>query len=299
MNLSHLETFLHVAKTLSFSQTAEKMAVSRGLVSRHIKALEGELQCVLFHRTTRSVALTEAGTALYDTASQIENLTLKAAKNIRDLSHEDKGSIHFTVPTTLGPALCKSLLSEFIGAHPKIKVVLNFTAQIKDIEFGEFDVALRSVVTPPDNLVAKPLGQMKNILVSSPQWLNRHPITSPDDLNHVECLQSALNPQWNDWALLSTKGEKALIKTQGNLSSSDYNGMVALAESGLGVAYLPLPIVETLLAEKKLLRVLPDWSGSQHNFFMLYAFQRYYPTKLKSFITAIVTWREAHPHWFL
>ena len=299
MNLSHLETFLHVANTLSFSQAADKMAVSRGLVSRHIRALEGELQCVLFHRSTRSVALTEAGTALYDTASQIENLTLKAAKNIRDLSHEGKGCIHFTAPTTLGPVLSKSLLFDFISAHPTIKVALNFTAQIKDLEFGEFDVGLRAVITPPDNLVAKPLGQMKNILVSSPQWLSRHPITSPDDLSRVECLQSTLNPEWNDWALRSTKGERALVKTQGNLSSSDYNGMAALAESGLGVAYLPLPIVETLLAEKKLLRVLPDWFGSQHNFFMLYAFQRYYPTKLKSFITAIVTWREAHPHWFL
>lgn len=115
------------------------------------------------------------------------------------------------------------------------------------MESGEFDVALRSVIPPPGNLVARPLGQLKNILVRRPQWLATHPITSPDGLNHVECLQSTSHPWWNDWALQST--EKALLKTQGNLSMDGYSSRVALAECGLGVACLPLSIVEALLNE--------------------------------------------------
>lgn len=299
MNLYYLETFRQVAKSLNFSKAADHLEVSKGLVSRHIKTLELDLQCTLFHRTTRSVRLTEAGQELYAAAKEIENVAQQTSLNIKNLSQKNHGYIRFTLPTSLGPNVCKEILPRFINKNRSVKIELDFTTQLKDIEFGEFDVALRTQKILPDNIIARNLGEMKNILLSSPEWLRNNPIDCPQQLNQVECLQNSYKPDWNQWNLQSTSGEKLSLKVTGNLSCNSYDGIRSLAEAGMGVANLPMPIVESLITEGKLIQVLPNWFSCQHDFSLLYAKQPFYPHKLKSFIDLLLKWREAHPNWFI
>ncbi len=299
VNLTHIETFLKVAKLRNFSAAAEELNVSKGLVSRHIKSLESDLKCTLLHRTTRSVTLTEAGRELFDTAQQIEGLALKALKNIQDLLQEDRGYIRFTAPSSLGSQLCTRMLPEYSERYPNVKINLELTSDLKDVEFGEFDVALRSHENLPDNLIAKNLGTMKNVLVASPDWLTRHVINCPDDIFDVECLQNSLNPNWNQWSLFSHDNQQTLIRTQGKFSCSNYEGIRALATAGIGLANLPMPVVEELLDSGLLVRVLPEWHSSQHHFHLVYAQQRFYPQKLRDFIDTVLAWRDDNSRWFV
>jgi len=298
VNLTHIETFLKVAKLKNFSAAAEQLNVSKGLVSRHIKALESDLTCTLFHRTTRSVTLTEAGQELLDTAQQIEGLTLKASRNIQNLLQEDRGYIRFTAPSSLGSLLCSKMLPEYSERYPNVNINLALTTDLKDVEFGEFDVALRAHENLPDNLIAKNLGSMKNVLVASPGWLSQHPINIPDDILEVDCIQNSLNANWNQWLLFSNDHQQTLIRTQGKFSCSNYEGIKALATASMGLANLPLPLVEALLDNGQLVRVLPQWYGAQHHFNLVYAQQRFYPQKLRDFIDAVITWRDDNSRWF-
>ncbi|WP_394391301.1 LysR family transcriptional regulator [Shewanella woodyi] len=299
MNLTHIETFLKVAQLKNFSAAAEQLNVSKGLVSRHIKALESDLTCTLFHRTTRSVTLTEAGRELFDTAQQIEELTLKASKNIQELLREDRGYIRFTAPSSLGNQLCTKMLPEYSEHFPNVKINLELTTDVKDVEFGEFDVALRANENLPDNLIAKNLGTMKNILVASPDWLTRNIIKTPDDILNVECIQNSLNQNWNQWSLFSNDNQRALIRSQGKYSCSSYEGIKALATASMGLANLPMPIVEELLDSGLLIRVLPEWHSLQHHFYLVYAQQRFYPQKLRDFIDTVLVWRDDNSRWFV
>lgn len=299
MKLTHVETFLKVAQLQSFSAAADALNVSKGLVSRHIKSLEAALQCSLLHRTTRCVTLTEAGNELFVAAVQIEALTHKASNNIKRILQDDHGVIRFTVPKSLGCQLCKKAIPDFVHLYPNVKIDLEMTNELKDIEFGEFDIALRTHDNLPNNVIARNLGSMKNILVASPEWVSRYQITTPNDLNHVECIQNSVNKSWNHWPLFSDDQTDKVISTNGNFTCSSYEGIRALALSGLGLANLPIPLVEEYIDEGQLVRVLPQWYSVQHHFHLVYAQQQCYSQKLKCFIKTLLCWRNDNKHWFL
>ncbi|PAJ73837.1 LysR family transcriptional regulator [Pseudoalteromonas sp. NBT06-2] len=299
MNIAHVETFLKVAKLKSFSAAAESLGVSKGLVSRHIKALELQLECSLLHRTTRNVSLTEAGHELFETAQQIETLMLRVSKNIKELQQEDRGHIRFTAPTSLGDKLCIDMIAGYRSRYPNVKIELDFSTDIKDVEFGDFDVALRTNNHLPDNLISKDFGLMKNVLVASPDWLNDQSIVTPADLINIECIQNSFNSNWNQLILYSNEWQKVVIPTQGKISCSNYEVIVTLAVAGDGLASLPFPIVEDLLHGGQLVRVLPMWHSSPHHFYLLYAKQRFYPKKLRDFIDAVVLWRDKNSRFFV
>lgn len=298
MNLTHLETFKAVAQLSSFSKAADSMGVSKGLVSRHIRALETELSCRLFFRTTRSVVLTEPGKELFGAAQQIDAISQKAAQSINMLTQDSYGYIRFTAPDALGPLIAQSALPAFAKENPNIHLELDFTTDIKDVEFGESDVALRSQKALPDNLVAKDIGALKDVLVCSPSLLDDHEIQSLSDLLKAPCLKSSFDTSWNDWSLHSDDGQRVQLTVQGQYASSSYEGLISLAMGGLGIACIPLALVEKSLADGSLIRVLPNWSASQHHLHLIYTHQRFYPKKLRAFIDAVMGWRKNKHHWF-
>lgn len=298
MNLTHLQSFLKVAQLGGFSAAAEVLDVSKGMVSRHIGSLEESLQCKLFNRTTRRVTLTEPGKELLEKALQIESIAGQAQQNIHNLTQETTGTLKFTAPGELGRVVCKEVIQDFMTQYPKVNLSLSFSRQIKDVEFGEFDVALRAYEQVPDNLVAKNFGYAKNIIVASPQWLENNPISNVNELQNVNCIQDNYRSHWNRWELVTKDGEKMFIQTNSNLACSDYIDTRLLATLGLGVANLPRYVVEDELRQKRLVQLFPSWYSNVHRLHLIYAKQRYYPKKIRGFIDLILQWREMHPHWF-
>lgn len=299
MNLTHLRTFLHVAQLGGFSAAADSLDISKGMVSRHIRSLETALQCQLFYRTTRSVTLTEAGKVLLEKAQQIEALAHQAQANIHHLIQEASGNLKFTAPSALGRIICKEVLSDYTSDYPQVNIALNFSRQINDIEFGQFDIALRIYNEMPDNVVAKDFGVVKNILVASPKWLQENPIANVGDLAEVNAIHDSHREHWNNWQLHTQTGEKAHIQTQSHLACSDYSDTQLMAQLGLGVANLPRYVVEEDLKTGELVHLLPDWYSGIHHLYLVYTQQRTYPQKVTHFIQLIKQWRDNHCEWFL
>ncbi|WP_299143363.1 LysR family transcriptional regulator [uncultured Vibrio sp.] len=299
MNLMHLRTFLNVAQLGGFSAAAELLDISKGMVSRHIRSLEDSLQCQLFNRTTRSVTLTEPGFELLEKAQEIEKLANQAQLNIYGLVQEAFGKVKLTAPSALGRIICKEVIRGYVEEYPKVNLSLSFSRKINDVEFGQFDIAIRAYDSLPDNLVAKELGYVKNILVASPKWVQDNPVEDVADLRQYDAINDNNQTDWNVWNLQTKSGEKETIETLSKIACSDYSDSLLMTKLGLGVANLPRYVVEEDLKNGSLVHILPEWYSSIHRLYLAYTKLRSYPKKVTGLTHLILQWRETHPEWFL
>lgn len=297
MNLMHLRTFLHVAQLGGFTAAADQLDISKGMVSRHIQSLEEALQCQLLYRTTRSVTLTETGKELFAKAQEIERLAKQAQVNIHDLVQESSGNVKLTAPSALGRAIASEIVQHYVAEYPDVTLSLCFSREIYDVEFGQFDIALRAYDHVPDNVIAKDFGYIKSVLVASPKWLSENPIHQVTDLGHVNVIND-LKDQWNTWHLQTATDETVSIRTQSHLICSDYGDALLMAKLGFGIANLPKYVVENALRTGELIQVLPDWYNTVHRLYLTYTKQRSYPKKVTFLIDLIMQWRASHPEWF-
>lgn len=299
MDITHLASFYEVVKGGSFSAAAELMGVSKGMLSRHVSALEASLNAQLLQRTTRRLSLTEAGKTLYLQAGQIFALARQAEQDIQALTEEDGGRLRFTCPVSTGDAMVSELLARFAELCPGVEVELNFTNAMIDMSQGEHDIALRAMDRVPDNLVALSLGRLRDVVVASPALIAREGIpATPYELGGRTCLRQGSNPAWEQWHFRK-EGEEAQIPVQGRVRANHYSTLLQLARAGMGYAKCPLMLVEASLARGELVAVLTDWQTGLHPLHVLHAQQRRVPRKIRLFKQVLAQWFAERPHYLL
>lgn len=299
MDITHLASFYEVVQRGSFSAAADALGVSKGMLSRHVSALESALNAQLLQRTTRRLSLTEAGRVLHQQAGEIFALAREAEEGIRALTEEDSGRLRFTCPVSTGDRMVSELLARFAELCPGVQVELNFTNAMIDMSQGENDIALRAMELIPDNLVALPLGRLKDVVVASPALLAREGIpATPYELGGRSCLLQGHNPDWEQWHFRQGE-EEAHILVQGRVRANHYSTLLQLARAGMGFAKCPLMLVEASLARGELVAVLTEWQTGLHPIHVLHAQQRRVPRKIRLFKKVLAQWFAERPHYLL
>ncbi len=299
MDITHLASFYEVVQRGSFSAAADALGVSKGMLSRHVSALESALNAQLLQRTTRRLSLTEAGRVLHQQAGEIFALAREAEEGIRALTEEDSGRLRFTCPVSTGDRMVSELLARFAEFCPGVQVELNFTNAMIDMSQGENDIALRAMELIPDNLVALPLGRLKDVVVASPALLAREGIpATPYELGGRSCLLQGHNPDWEQWHFRQGE-EEAHILVQGRVRANHYSTLLQLARAGMGFAKCPLMLVEASLARGELVAVLTEWQTGLHPIHVLHAQQRRVPRKIRLFKQVLAQWFAERPHYLL
>ncbi|MDX7705755.1 LysR family transcriptional regulator [Aeromonas caviae] len=299
MDITHLASFYEVVQRGSFSAAADALGVSKGMLSRHVSALESALNAQLLQRTTRRLSLTEAGRVLHQQAGEIFALAREAEEGIRALTEEDSGRLRFTCPVSTGDRMVSELLARFAELCPGVQVELNFTNAMIDMSQGENDIALRAMELIPDNLVALPLGRLKDVVVASPALLAREGIpATPYELGGRSCLLQGHNPDWEQWHFRQGE-EEAHILVQGRVRTNHYSTLLQLARAGMGFAKCPLMLVEASLARGELVAVLTEWQTGLHPIHVLHAQQRRVPRKIRLFKQVLAQWFAERPHYLL
>ena len=299
MDITHLASFYEVVQRGSFSAAADALGVSKGMLSRHVSALESALNAQLLQRTTRRLSLTEAGRVLHQQAGEIFALAREAEEGIRALTEEDSGRLRFTCPVSTGDRMVSELLARFAELCPGVQVELNFTNAMIDMSQGENDIALRAMELIPDNLVALPLGRLKDVVVASPALLAREGIpATPYELGGRSCLLQGHNPDWELWHFRQGE-EEAHILVQGRVRANHYSTLLQLARAGMGFAKCPLMLVEASLARGELVAVLTEWQTGLHPIHVLHAQQRRVPRKIRLFKQVLAQWFAERPHYLL
>ena len=264
MRLPDLEAwviFAAVVEHRSFSGAAEAIGLSKATVSKAITRLEAHLNQSLFHRTSRRLALTEAGKPLAEHAGRILAEARAAEESARDAASAPAGRIRLAAPMSFGVSDVAPLLAQFLAAHPGIEIDLHLSDAKVDIVAEGFDIALRIADLPDSSLRTRRLCGIAAHIVASPAYLARHGTpTHPGQLGEHRLLGYSNLP--GPWRFRGPGGAEVAMRAEGPLAANSGEALVPALIAGLGIARLPGFIIGPHLQSGALVEILPDWAGA-------------------------------------
>jgi DNA-binding transcriptional LysR family regulator len=251
VDLEDLRTFVDVADAGGVSAAARRLGVSKSIVSRRLFRLEAELAVQLLARTTRGAALTEAGVTFREHATRVCAEIDTALEAIMPAG-ELRGRLRIAAPLSLGPTYLAPVFAEMARRHPLLHVHASYSDRFVDIIGEGFDCAIRVGYLSDSNLIARRVGPVHGKLVASPDYIREHgsPETPNELFGHQALMQGA-----ETWQLID--GDKTIsIHPQGRFKADNGTALVAAAMAGLGIAWLPDPLIKAGLDSGRLVQVM-------------------------------------------
>lgn len=260
--LSGLPHFVHTAEHRSFREAARQLGISPAAVSKAVARLESELGVVLLHRTSRRVELTPEGARFLVHARAALDAVQAGLDEVAVSRDIAEGEVRISLSVVLGRPLVASL-PRLLQRHPRLRPVLRFTDRAASLAADEVDIALRLGALPDSALVARRLRTPRQLTCASPALVARlgRP-TRPADLDTAPGL-GFVTPSGHDlpWRFRGRDGRVEERPVPPGVRLDDGEMLVEAAVAGLGVVQAPDVIVETAVAEGRLLRLLEDWTA--------------------------------------
>ncbi len=269
-DLNNVRYLVEVADSGSFSAAARIFGVPPSLVSRRIARLEAELGARLFQRTTRSLALTDAGRAFADHArAGLQSFAL-AREAIGGLQGVIAGRVRVSAPVGLADALW-SVVSRFLMLHPAVQVELELSDRYVDLVEARVDLAVRSgPETRSDRLIGRRLSDAPRWLVASPGYLKAHGMPATvDDLKHHAAVVLGPRCERVTWVVHVGKRSQRVV-VDGRIAVNEARIAADCVADGFGIGFLPLATCGRHLASGQLRRILPRASGGAVGLWLVY-----------------------------
>lgn len=240
-------SFVRVAQTGSFARAAERMGLSKPVLSRRVARLEQQLGARLLTRTARGAQPTDIGQAYYARAANILAELDAAEEVVAQAVTRIAGPIRLTAPLTFGTAYLAPALAEFATAHPGIELDVEFEDRTVDLAGGGYDLAIRIGRLADSSLIARRIAPVRAVRVASPAYLARRgrPRTSADLAGH-------------DGLLYANAGARELAGMNPVMRSNNGEMLLEAAKAGLGIAILPTFIAARGLEDGSVEPVLLD-----------------------------------------
>jgi DNA-binding transcriptional LysR family regulator len=283
---SDLAIFLCIARHSNLSRAAVELDLTPSALSHALRTIEERLGLRLFNRTTRSVALTEAGERLH---ARIAPAFRDIDDALEDLNHfrgKPSGSLRITAGRASAYLVLPPVVAQFLRAYPDVKVEIVDNDAFVDIVAGGFDAGVRLGESVEKDMVAIPIGPpMRSVVVGSPEFFARHPRPKhPKDLTGLPCIRhrfpSGVVYRWE----FQRREVKLETQVDGPLTLGDVGLMVSAALYGTGLAYVFEDMVAEHIAAGRLVTVLDDWCPRYPGFYLYYPSRRQVPAALKAFI---------------
>ncbi len=282
-----LVSFVAVAEALSFRRAADRLGLSRSALSHAIRELEARLGVRLLNRTTRSVALTEAGQALFDRLQPSFADIAGAVETVRAFGGQPSGTVRINLPKLAAHSVLAPAFGRFARAYPEVRLEVTVDDALTDIVAGGFDAGVRPGERLQRDMVAVRITpDLRSAIVGSPAYLaGRAAPLRPEDLQDHACI----NYRWGGSGALYrwpfVRGGKTFdVQVEGPLTLNDTDLILAAALDGVGLACLLEDRVAPDIAANRLVRVLEDCSPTIPGFFLYYAGRRQTPPALRALI---------------
>lgn len=286
ISTADLSVFLAIATHRSFRAAAIELGVTASALSHSLRGIEERLGLRLFNRTTRSVALTEAGERLF---TRIKPAFRDIGDALEDLNaFRDAPIGHLKINAAIPSARLALLpiVAKFLAAYPGITVEIALDAAMIDVVASGFDAGVRFGEVIAADMIAVPLGpRQRSAVVATPAFFENHPKPQqPSDLLKLPCIRlrfaSGVYYRWE----FERGGKEVAIEIDGPLTLSEQDLTLDAALSGCGIGYLFEGTVKDYLTSGQLVRVLEDWCPYYPGFFLYYPSRRQMPAALRAFV---------------
>ncbi len=292
--LRNMKIFAEIAEAGSFTGAAAQLDLTTGHVSRSISELEAHLRTRLLNRTTRRIALTEAGERYLNRCHAIIAAVNEAETEASGAHAKPVGTLKVHAMSSIGLNYVVPAVAAYQERYPAVTVDLTLSQNVPDLLEEGYDVALRVLpdVLPDSNYISHKLGTVQSVLCAAPSYLEMHgrPETV-EDLSHHMCLQVALPIFPADrWVLIGAEGEREFLLPHTRFKVNVPDAMAAALHEGMGIGALPTLTVRSSFRNGSLSRVLPGYCLQHLNIYAVYASRQFLDAKIKTWIEFVKEW---------
>jgi DNA-binding transcriptional LysR family regulator len=282
-----MQVFVRVAQHLGFAAAARDLGMSQAAVSKHVSALEAHMGTRLFDRTTRRVALTEAGRVYLERCIECLQALDDADAALGELAKAPGGRLRVTAPLDCRDMLVP-VVAQAMAAHPQLTVDLRLSNRVVDLVEEGVDVALRVAHSLDGRYVARSLARTHLVVLGAPGYLRRHgkPRVPQDLAEHRNVVFT--EPRPIDEIGFRRDGQEVRVKLNGVMTSNDGASLMAAACEGIGLALAPTFLAHPYVADGRLEPLLTDWTLPSFTLFAVYPHRRFLSPKVRAFLEALV-----------
>lgn len=292
--LAHMATFCRVVETGSLSAAARAEGLSVPAVSRQLRALEQELGSTLIRRTTRRLAMTDAGQQWYQQSLRLLREVAAARASLAPAPGVS-GRLVVSAPVSIGIAQVLPRVEALLRQHPGLSVDLRLEEHLVDLVADAVDVVVRAGVPPPElpSLVARPILRFARIAVASASYLERRRLpNAPSALVEHECLiQLGAAGTLDRWRFTrqsaGAHGTEEQVDVRGRFRASTPLALREACVAGSGVALLPEWLVADDLRRRRLRRLLPGWQSGPVSAWAVYRVEARGSAVIRAFLAAM------------
>lgn len=289
--MAELHAFMAVAEQLSFRRAADFLGLTPSALSHTIRGLEATLGSRLLQRTTRSVALTDAGAHLIQRITPLLQELDVALQECSDEVGRVTGTLRINGSMGAIDLLLKTVVPGFLAQHPEAQLDLIADGLLVDIVEKGFDAGIRLAEAVPKDMIAVPLGEkVRFVVVASPAYLAIHGAPQvPDDLNGHQCIRQRLPSGKRYRWEFKKRQQEIVLDVPGFLTMDNNQLMVNAACLGVGIAYVPEHEAWSQIAQRKLVMLLEDWCPPIAGLQLYFPVHRHMRPILRAFIDAVKT----------
>ena len=294
-SFSDLEIFARVVCAGSMSAAGRELGLSPAVVSKRLRRLEDRLGSRLLQRTTRQIALTEAGQGFYERVVAILAGVEEAEAFVSRRSAMARGTLKVTAPTSFGRMHIAPHLGAFMESNPDLNINLVLLDEFVDIVGEGYDVAIRIAELADSSLVARKIAPARRILCASPRYLDRFGVpASLDGLSGHNCLTHLAGESWR----LDGPGGPIAFRPAGALQTNSSEVVREAVLAGIGIGLRSTWDIGPELASGALVRILPDHEGS-HDIAVhaIHPSRQFLPVKVRLFIDFLANLDGNVPSW--
>ncbi|MEN9658259.1 MAG: hypothetical protein RL571_1724 [Pseudomonadota bacterium] len=294
--LSAMRVFLEVVDQGSLTAAADKLDMSRAMVSRYLAELESWLGVRLLHRSTRSVGLSSAGQEALPRCRKM----LELAEDVQGITLNQNAAPHGLIRVASSNSFAQSHLAAaaaaFVAKYPQTQVELIVEDRSINLVDERIDLAIRITNDLDPNLIARKLSICRSVVCATPAYIAEHGMPQqPADLLQHQCLHHAFFGK-NGWRFTKEK-QVFLVPVSGAISANDANVILQAALAGAGIAHQPTFSAAPYLESGELIKLLADYHSDELGIYGLYTSRRHMPIILRSLLDFLAERFGNVPSW--
>jgi DNA-binding transcriptional LysR family regulator len=279
-----IESFVAVAQLGSFVKAAERLGLSKAMVSRHVSELEARLGVRLMQRSTRRVSLSDAGAEYLQRCVQILGELHDANAAVSATAVQVQGLLKVTAPLTFGIRHMAPLWGEFLRIHPRVALEVNLNDRVVDLIEEGYDLAVRIGQLASSSLIARRISGTRLVLCASPRYLQQAgPVETLDDIARHDVIAYTYLATGELWSFTGPQGARS-ITVHPRLRSNSGDTCRAAALADQGIVFQPSFLVGEDLKAGRLVELLPQYAGPELDISVVYPSRHHLSHKVRAMV---------------